>query len=99
MDDDPGSFSVEEPYSDFSYNSSLNISSPKSELKDMPETLNNYEVKSSIKNLIIKFAVLSKYQNKDSRLIKLNQYLISNNFFKEADQLGALIFVRNYNYD
>lgn len=49
LDDDPGSFSVEEPYSDFSYNSSLSILSPKFELKDMPKIINNYEVESSIK--------------------------------------------------
>jgi hypothetical protein len=91
--EDPRSFEVDEPYSDYDPNDSYNIFDANISLDNMPQILPN-EVTANLLSLMIKIAAISSAQRGPThqRLTKLARYLISEDMADEALKLDALLF-------
>jgi hypothetical protein len=91
--EDPRSFEVDEPYTDYNPRNSYNIFDANISLDNMPQILPN-EVTANLLSLMIKIAAISSAQRGPAhqRLTKLARYLISDDMADEALKLDALLF-------
>lgn len=86
---DPRSFSVSRPYSDYRSKNSYNILSPKFEMYEMPDIINDESVTASYKSIMIKLASIgsNKIKLRGRKIISLSTILLRKGFVKEAQEV------------
>lgn len=86
---DPRSFSVSRPYSDYRSKNSYNILSPKFEMYEMPDIINDEPVTASYKSIMIKLASIGsgKMKSRERKIISLSTLLLRDGFVKEAQEV------------
>jgi len=91
---DPRSFSVEDPYSDYSPKSSYDLMKPKFDLDNPPEIISTQKVEADTDYAMLKIAVLN-FLNPSlgiSKLATLRDYLELRGAKQEANYLNSIIF-------